>query len=236
MSYLKTAPEIKEMGDLAVVPVGSLEQHSRHLPVNTDILLAQAFADRVGEYMEGFVLPCLPISTCYEHKGAKGSVWMSADIFFTMLIDIIMNLKSQGFKRIVLIRGHGGIFIMDPVVRHLNANHAPDIKVCLIDPFFEVKKEIFETKAEVHSGEIETSVMLHLHPDLVKMERAVDFLPDVPRTYLQYGSIFSYSPEGVWGHPTKATKEKGRIYFEACVEECIAHAKRIFDLMKEREY
>jgi len=235
MSHEKTITEIQAMGDLAIIPVGSLEQHSHHLPVSTDVILAQAYADNIGKQMGGFVLPCLPISTCYEHKGKKGSAWMGADIFFKMLCDIIINLKDQGFGRVVLVRGHGGIFVMDPVVRHLNAMYMPELRVCLLDPIIDITG-IFETMGEVHAGEKETSLMLHLRPDLVKMDKAVDFLPDVPRNYLQYGSVFQYSPEGVWGQPTKATAEKGRIYLEACTKENVKYIEKIFALMGDRAY
>jgi len=243
MTYEKTSPEIAKMGDMAIIPVGSLEQHSHHLPVNTDILLAQAYGNRLGERLNAFVLPALPISTCYEHKGSRGSVWMKADTFYTMLCDIVLNLHEQGFNRIVVIKGHGGIFVMDPAIRHLNATYMPNLRVCQLEPSFPDKDGIFETPrnvnlgiGEVHSGESETSLMLHLHPELVKMELAVDCLPQVPRSYLQYGSVFSYSPEGVWGNPTLATPEKGRRYFEYCVEESIKHVENVFAAMEGRGY
>ena len=243
MTYHKTSPEITKMGDMAIIPVGSLEQHSHHLPVSTDVLLAQAFGNHVGERLGAFVLPALPISTCYEHKGSRGSVWMRADTFFAMLHDIVLNLHEQGFNRIVVIKGHGGIFVMDPTIRHLNATYMPKLRVCQLEPFFPDVNGIFETKrnvnfgvGEVHSGESETSVMLHLHPDLVKMDRAVDCLPDVPRTYLQYGSVFRYSPDGVWGNPTLATAEKGRRYFEFCIDESVKHIEKVFEMMDGRGY
>jgi len=237
MSYEKTAGEIAAAGDLAIVPVGSLEQHSRHLPVSTDIIITQAYGNRIGERMDAFVLPCLPISTAYEHKGARGSVWMNADTFFRMLCDIVLNLKDQGFSRVVVIKGHGGIFVMDPAIRHLNANHMPGLKVCQLEPSCsDAFARIFDSGYDLHSGECETSLVLHLRPDLVKMDRAVDYTPDVPRSYLQYGSFFRYSPDGVWGAPTSATAEKGRLYFEACVDESVAYINNIFELMGDRAY
>jgi len=230
-SLHKTSADILQMGNTAIIPVGSLEQHSYHLPITTDILLAQAFADRIGESLQAFVLPCLPISTCYEHKGGRGSVWMNADTFFTMLNEIILNLKSQGFTQVVVIRGHGGIFVMDPAIRHINSTNGPDLCVCQLDPFFdELHGDIFETKDEVHSGEMETSVMLHLHPNLVQQEKAMDFIPNVPRSYLQYGPVLSYSPSGVWGKPSLATAEKGHRYFEACLTKSLEHIKNVFDM------
>jgi len=237
MSYEKTAGEIAAMGDLAIVPVGSVEQHSRHLPVSTDIIIAQAYGDHIGARMGAFVLPCLPVSTAYEHKGAKGSVWMQADTFFRMLCDIVINLKEQGYRRVVIIKGHGGIFVMDPAVRHLNAGHMPDLKVCQLEPGCpDAYDRIFEGGYDLHAGECETSLLLHLRPELVKMDLAVDCVPDAPRPYLQYGSIFRYSPEGVWGTPTLATAEKGRLYFEAAAEAGIEYIEKIFGLMGSRRY
>ena len=236
MTYEKTIDEIQSLGDLAVIPVGSLEQHSRHLPINTDVVIAQAFADCLGERLDAFVLPCLPISTCFEHKGKKGSVWMNADTFFAMMRDIILNLKDQGFRRIVIIRGHGGIFVMDPIVRQLNSRHMPELMICLLDPYYENIADIFETAGDIHAGEIETSLMLHLRPELVKQELAVDCIPDEPRPFMQYGSMFRYSPDGVWGRPTLATAEKGRRYFAACLDEGEKYINRIFAMTSGRPY
>jgi creatinine amidohydrolase len=238
MNQFNTAPELNgPENDLVILPVGSTEQHSRHLPVGTDTLLAQAWGDALGARLGAFVLPALPYSTCYEHKGVKGSVWMNADTFYRVLCDLCVNLKEQGFARIIIIKGHGGIFVMDPAVRHLNATYMPDMKVCLLDPFFDhIATHFFETKGEVHAGERETSLMLHLYPQWVKMENAVDFLPKVPRAYLQYGSVFHYSPDGVWGKPTQATAEKGRLYFEACLDECVRYVNEVFGVMGTRGY
>ena len=236
MSFLKTADEINLMGDMAIVPVGSLEQHGPHLPVITDTVLAQEIANRIGERLGAFVLPCLPISTAYEHKGKKGSVWMNPDTFFRMLCDIVLNLKGQGYKKVVVLRGHGGIFVMDPVIRHLNAEHNPGLLVCRLDPYFDNRvDEICETKCHIHAEEMETSIMLYLRPELVKMERAVDFVPVVPREFLNYGSIFRYSPDGVWGFPCSASAGKGKLILESCVEESIVYVNRVFNMMSSRD-
>jgi len=225
------------MNDTAIVPVGSLEQHGHHLPVCTDIMICQAYADAIGEAMNAYVLPCLPISTAYEHKGKRGSVWMNADTFFKMLCDIVLNLKDQGFKRVVVLKGHGGIFVMDPAIRHLNANNNPELLVCMLEPHFPNSFDgILESNNELHAGEYETSMMLYLKPELVKMELAVNHTPTVTRPYLQYGSIFNYCPDGVWGDAKIASAEKGRRCFEAVLPECIAYINKIFDMMEGRRY
>jgi creatinine amidohydrolase len=237
LSFLLSADEIDKLDNIAVLPVGSLEQHGRHLPVNTDNILAQEFAGRIGARLDAFVLPCIPISTAYEHKGKKGSVWMSADTFYHMLLDIICNLKDQGFDRVVVIKGHGGIFVMDPLIRHINSVYSPELRVCMLNPYFpEALAGILESDCHIHADEMETSLMLYLRPELVKMELAVDFVPDVPQHYLQYGSIFNYSPGGVWGKPSLASAEKGRLCLEIGVEKSITFINDVFEMMENRKY
>jgi len=238
MSYLKTIDEIGAMGDTAIVPVGSCEQHGHHLPVSTDVIIAQGFADAIGERISAFTLPCLPISTAYEHKGKKGSVWMNADTFYKMLVDIVCNLKDQGYRKVVVIKGHGGIFVMDPAIRHLNANYMPELSVCMLEPgnFSDPDDDILENKNELHSGESETSLMLYLRPELVKMELAVDHLPEAKRPYLQYGSMFKYCPDGVWGAATLATAEKGKQLFDNGVEGSITYIDMVFGMMEGKTY
>ncbi|MBQ6876418.1 MAG: creatininase family protein, partial [Lachnospiraceae bacterium] len=108
--YWNTADEIMEKNpDLAIIPIGSIEQHGPHLPVMTDWAIAEELGRRVQKLMGGFLLPALPISTCREQMGKKGSVWMEPPTFYQMMNDIIMSLKTQGFKRVALLPCHGGI-------------------------------------------------------------------------------------------------------------------------------
>jgi len=141
-SPYSTADEIQDSGvDTAVLPIGSTEQHGPHLPLATDYIIAEAVGEKVAEKLGAFLLPALPISTCREHMGKKGSVWVNPDTFFFMVRDIAMSLKEQGFKRVVIIQAHGGIFILTPVVRELNAISS-DIKVIRVDlvQFFQSKE------------------------------------------------------------------------------------------------
>jgi len=238
-SYEQTVDRIERYGDMAVVPVGSLEQHGHHLPVHTDIAITQAYANLLGERLDAFVLPCLPISTCREHMGKKGSVWMAPDTFYAMLKDIVMSLYEQGFSRIVVVQGHGGIFVLPPLIRQLNATMNPALKVIKVElgQFSgELRARGILVSAEgLHAEEYETSVMLHLRPDLVHMDKAVDFVPSVPREYQNYMSLLSVCPDGVWGQPTLATAEKGRLVLETGAELGAAHVTKLFGLMDNKK-
>lgn len=238
--YQKTADEIMALDpELAILPVGSIEQHGPHLPVMTDWAIATELGRRVAEKMNAFLLPALPVSTCREQMGKKGSVWMEPVTFYQMMHDIILSLKTQGFKKVGILQCHGGIFIMTPLVRDLNAKYNPDLMVANVDPcnFWPVLYEegVIETNTELHSGEVETSQMLAVAPETVYMERAVDFVPNVARSYLSYGSIFRASPSGVWGEPSKASVEKGERVFARSAELAVQALNEAFAYMSAKE-
>ena len=238
--YRKTADEIMALDpEIAVSPVGSIEQHGPHLPVMTDWAIATEIGQRVAEKLGAFLVPALPISTCRENMGKKGTVWMEPVTFYQMMNDIILSLKTQGFKKVVLLQMHGGIFIMTPLIRDLNAKYNPDLMVVNVDgcAFFPplYQEGIVETNTELHAGEVETSQMLYLAPETVHMDHAVDFVPDVPRPYLSYGSMFRASPSGVWGEPTKGTAEKGEKIFDRCADIAVDQIHKAFAYMEQKE-
>ena len=233
--FKMTADEICALDpDTAVIPVGSLEQHGPHLPIMTDWAIATELGRRVAEKMNAFLLPAFPISTCREHMGKKGSVWMEATTFYQMMYDVVMSLKTQGFKRVAFVITHGGIFVMGPLVRDLNARFNPDLMVAFVTPDTSNLNGITETRG-LHADESETSQILAIAPETVHMDRAVDFDPEVPRPYLNYGSIFRASPTGVWGYPTKATAEKGELILQRSTENAVDELNRAFEFMSNKE-
>ena len=237
--YRKTADEIMALDpEIAIIPVGSLEQHGPHLPVMTDWAIAAELGQRVAEKMGAFLVPAIPVSTCREQMGKKGSVWMEPVTFYQMMTDMIMSLKLQGFKKVGILQCHGGIFIMTPLVRDLNARNNPDLMVALAysgDFSPKLREEGLLETAELHAGEGETSKILAIAPETVHMDRAVDFIPDIPRPYLSYGSIYRASPSGVWGIPSKATAEKGEKIFERTAELMVEELNKAFSYMKSKE-
>lgn len=240
LTYKNTAFEIKESDvDIAVIPVGSVEQHSRHLPVGTDVLLAEAYGKGVAEALDALLLPALPISTCYEHKGVKGSVCMRPSTFYTMLQDIVLCLKDQGIKKVVVVLGHGGIFVAGPAVRELNALY-DDLQVVLVsDGSFGKDCNVLESdKVEIHAGEAETSVMLYLHEELVNREYMMldDCVPDLPQSMLNHVPVTRISETGAWGEPSLATKEKGEAFYKAMVSDMVGYVRQAFEISPEEEW
>lgn len=242
LDFNKTADEIvEESSDLAILPIGSTEQHGPHLPMCTDYVVATEISKRIAEKTGAYLLPTLPISTCYEHKGKKGSVWMKPDTFYKVIQDIVLCLKGQGFKRVAIVLGHGGIFVATPAIRELNAMY-DDLKVAKIDflNFFGTKemKETLESPNNLHACEYETSLMLYLNEELVKKDKIkdADFVPQYPRDFLNYVSLVKLSKTGVWGEPSLGTREKGEKIVKILVEESIKYMNRVFDTMDDKAW
>lgn len=240
ITFKNTAKELKESAvDIAVIPIGSVEQHATHLPIGTDVFLAEAFGKGIAEELEALLLPVLPISTCYEHKGVKGSICMRPSTFYTMLQDIVLCLKDQGIKKIIVVLGHGGVFVAGPAVRELNALY-DDLQVVLVsDGDFGKDCIVLESnKPEIHAGEGETSLMLYLHENLVNRGLMMknDCVPDFPQSFLNHVPVCRISKTGAWGEPSLATKEKGEKLYKAKIEDMVEYIKKSFEISPEESW
>ena len=140
------------------------------------------------------------------------------------------KLYKQGFKKIVIMVGHGGIFITEPIVRHLNYTYN-DLHVVISDFIAQYDYEIMD-----HAGECETSRILYHRPDLVKMENAINFTPDSPRYYLTYGSFFTHTQTGIWGKATLGTAEKGKFLFEETVKGALEEIRDALAFIEKTDY
>jgi len=215
---------------IAVLPVGSIEQHSRHLPVGTDWIVATAVAHRVAAALDAYLLPTLPVSMGRCHKPMAGTVWLRPMTLAAAVTDIVRSLAAGGIHQVVLVNGHGGNFTLEVATRELNLAH-PELTVLLLPPMSlgSSGPPIFETAGmEVHAGESETSVMLAIDPTLVGDDR-VDYIPSVGREFLDYAFIGAISPDGVWGKPSLATREKGQRAFDARVRGLVDYVRETLD-------
>jgi creatinine amidohydrolase len=210
---------------LAVLPIGSIEQHSRHLPLGTDWIAATALAHRVARDLGALLLPALPVSMGRCHKPMAGTVWLRPMTLAAAVTDVVRSLAASGIHEVVLVNGHGGNFTLEVATRELNLTH-PELTVVLPPMALRSRgPRIFETAGmEVHAGESETSVMLAIDPSLVGDDR-VDYIPPVGREFLDYAFVGALSPEGVWGKPSLATRDKGERALAARVETVVGHVR-----------
>ena len=226
----RTSKEIALAGpEIAVFGIGAVEQHSIHLPLGTDWLGVRDIARRVAEGLDAFLVPSLPFSMSECHGPMPGTVWLKPETLAAVVRDTVLSLYSQGIQRVLIVNGHGGNFVLEAEIRHLNLKY-PDL-IVLMPPYFiscprEVK--IWEQGGGIHANESETSHQLYINCEHVKDER-VDYQPPVGQEFLDYAYMSFISETGVWGYPSHGTAEKGRRSTERRVERIIEWGRTAFD-------
>lgn len=192
---------------LLLVPVGSLEQHGPHLPLDTDTVIAAEVAGRVAAHLleDGpvTVAPPITLGASGEHHGFAGTLSIGTDALATLLVELVRSAELWT-PRVVLVNAHGGnVFALERAVTQLrDEGHATAWVACATEGL------------DLHAGRGETSIMLHLRPRAVAMQRAepgntaplADLLPT-----LMTSGVRGASANGVLGDPTGASAEEGRL-------------------------
>lgn len=241
MTWPEARARFKEV-DVALLPVGAIEQHGPHLPLDTDAFDAEYLANAVANACSDpkpVVLPMIPYGVSYHHDEFSGTISIGNDTLARMVYEIGMSAARNGVTKLVIINGHGG---NEPSLNFAaqQINRDAHIFVCVdtgetsdVDVY-----SMIETPNDVHAGEIETSTSLALRPELVHMERAEKLVPKFSSRYLDFTSkrgISWYaftkriSQSGVMGDPTKASAEKGRKMWEVMTR----HLVTFVDVLKE---
>lgn len=235
VDWRNTSGDIAASGaDIALINIGSVEQHGPHLPVGTDTIIGQHLARAVASGLGAYLLPTFAVGNCQEHQGRAGGVWMRPQTLFAMITDVCLSLREQGFRKIVILPTHGGLWVLKPAVRELNLNY-PDLIVLLVPEASPDGGEptLEGTGPDVHAGEAETSLMLFLDPATVKAGLAVDAQPLAGREYLDYVTMGQLSPAGVWGSGTLGTAAKGQRLFEQRTAQIVDYCQRAFAAVTE---
>lgn len=213
---------------VAVFPIGAIQQHSVHLPLGTDWLDIVDLARRIARALDGFLVPALPFSMSECHRPMAGTVWLKPETLAAVLRDVVQSLRAQGFRRILVLNGHGGNFVLEAEIRRLNRLY-PDT-VVLMPPLFEwqmAAPDLWERGMDVHAEEMETSHQLYINAANVRPER-VDCVPEVGREYLDYALMPCLSPSGAWGWPSAGTADKGERLVAFSVERVVTWARQTF--------
>lgn len=233
-----TWPEAeKRLGevDVAVLPVGAIEQHGRHLPLDVDAFDAEYLAGRVADACSDpkpLVLPLIPYGVSYHHDTFKGTISISNETMARLVYEIGMNAARNGIRKLVIINGHGG---NDATLNHAAQmiNRDSHIFVCVdTGGSSDVDIEaIAETPSDVHAGEIETSTTLAIRPHLVDMNEVVKLIPRFSNRYLDFSSkrgiswhayTDRISESGVMGDPTRASVEKGEKIWKIMIAHLVS--------------
>lgn len=217
-----TAPSIRALdrdGVLVVAPIAACEQHAGHLPTFTDTILVSAVAEGAERELSDriLLLPTLWLGASEHHLSRGGTLTATLETYERMLVDLLAPIVREGFRRLLILNGHGGN--TDPLraaLRRLDVLFPRRLLAgaAYWEPARAQLAELCEgpRKTVGHACEIETSMMLHLRPDLVVRTSIED---DPERTPEGLESVFLARDFGVWtdhgavGHPRFASAEKG---------------------------
>ncbi|MCF7548837.1 creatininase family protein [Pseudonocardia sp. WMMC193] len=236
-----TGPQVAALpaDTVAVLPLGAIEQHGPHLPVSTDHVTATAAAEAAVAAATTAGVPCvllpgLAYTKSDEHHAFPGSLWLSWDTLMRTLVDLGRSLAASGITRLLFVNGHGGNSALGQVAcRQLRREFGlRTFFAHLSVPADQGGRSSAESEygMGIHGGHGETSLMLHLRPDLVQMNLAVRRVPEGLREFslIGFGKPVSFGwlsedfgPDGHVGDPTGATAEHGKAVFEAGVGQLV---------------
>lgn len=221
-----------ESGGLLILPLGATEQHGPHLPVSMDTLLAVALCHAVSSETRVPVLPALRYTTSQGHTTKwPGTFSLRHETFIHTLTDLAAWAHATGWQRLLLVNTHFGNDAPARVaVDLLRLSYLGKLQIGLVHAFQltdTIWSEYTADAADLHANQAETSLMLHLHPELVHMDRLAE-ADDPDRTA---GTVFSHpvaqtSLNGVTGRPSLASREQGERLFGAMVEALTLTVRR----------
>ncbi|RJQ73854.1 creatininase family protein [Pseudonocardiaceae bacterium YIM PH 21723] len=224
MFSAETTEDVRVKGaKVALLPVGSLEQHGPYLPLTTDTVVACEIAKAVAERYPVQLLPPITISCSHEHAAWPGTVSISARTLYDVVTDIAASLRRSGVPYLVLVNGHGGNYVLGNIVQE--SHGAMALFPTAYDWADVVAKAGIETPADedMHAGELEASILLHTHPELLQPDfRAGDHLATDRRFLLTQG-MTPYTRSGVIGMPSRASGRKGELVLNGLADMFAGH-------------
>lgn len=215
-----------------ILPLGATEQHGPHLPLGTDTVRATALADRLAERLGpgALVAPALPFGCSDEHAGFPGLLGLDHETLARVVLDLARRLAAWGARRIVLLSAHGGNDAALDLALKLLEQELPHLEVWTNGGLETVAPAALEVALRegvaanalgLHAGEGETSEMLHLRPDLVRMEQAAPGFTggmEAVLDALREDGLRAVTKSGVLGDPSRAEAWRGGRYLDALAD------------------
>ncbi|ASP47147.1 creatininase [Cognaticolwellia beringensis] len=242
--------EARIAGGEAVIllPIGAIEQHGPHMSMNPDVLIPQAISEGVAEQLKNGLV-AHPISYGYKSQVKSGggnffpgTTCINGKTLIDMIHDVVVAYARHGNRKFVLVNGHyeNSMFIVEGIDLALESlrRDGIDANVMLLsywdyvtpDTIKEVFPDGFTGWDVEHGGVLETSLMLHLHPKLVNMDKVIDHDPATFPPYDMYPSDKSWVIEsGTLSSARKATPESGKLLLDVCVAGITESIKERFE-------
>jgi creatinine amidohydrolase len=225
---------------VVILPTGSTEQHGRHLPLDVDLFLAESVCLEAGRRAPDriLVLPPIAYGLNLHHIDFPGTIHIEPEVFIAFCLNITKSVAYHGFKKILIINGHGSNTPMIDLVARKTVLETNSL--CAAFGYFALAMEAFnrvkESAVMAHADEFETSLYLHLAAERVQMDKA-GYGDDVMGEYMSSDSMYTYPVRfnDFWGRWTKlgvhgdarpATAAKGKLILDAA-------ADGIVDIVKE---
>jgi creatinine amidohydrolase/Fe(II)-dependent formamide hydrolase-like protein len=248
LTWPEAQARLKEV-DVALLPVGSLEQHGLHLPLDTDAFDAYYLARQVAQACSDpkpLVLPLIPYGVSYHHDDFSGTIKVSPQALSQFAYEIGISAAKNGITKLVIINGHGGnIPALQFAAQMINRD--AHIFTC-VETGETSEKDILsliDTPNDVHAGEIETSTTLAIRPHMVRKNKMRKFIPRFSSRYLNFSTkrsvewnarIAKISSSGVLGDPTKASKEKGKKIWTIMIKHLVEFVEDLKNMSLDEIY
>ena len=221
---------------IVVLPVGSIEHHGPHLPLSTDLIMADELSRRIvnASPLDVWLLPPLAFTKSDEHDWAPGTVWIGWETLMRTVIEIGESIANTPARTLVFYNGHGGnIALLQVALREIR--RATGLRTFLMNASISASET--ENGFGIHGGHGETSLVMALRPELVSLEAAERWVPDHLAEFEQVkfngGSVAfgwvsnDFGPSGVVGDPTTANVADGEALLAASVAQGVAALEEI---------
>lgn len=202
-----------QRAEAAILPIGSFEQHGPYLPLVTDTVIACSIAREVAATYPVLHLPPVTVSCSHEHAAWPGTVSISATTLYAVVADIAASLRASGVGTLILVNGHGGNYVLRNVVQESAGNGT---RMALFpgpadwDAARDRSGVHTTSHSDMHAGELETSILLHAHPELVRAGYDTSDCVADDRKHLLSLGLPPYTESGVIGRPSLASAGKGK--------------------------
>jgi creatinine amidohydrolase len=228
LSWTDIKSEIDGGRTTVVVGFGATEEHGPHLPIGTDSFLGDAVVWSVAEKLDAFVAPTLRIGCSVYEMSFPGTISLRAETLHAITADVVKSLTIHGFKRIILVPTHGGN--CKPISDYMESHQPIDgVDVIAFTDLRKILEMVAHDSSEMgispaaagsHAGEWETSLMLHLKPELVHMERAIEgYMGELPDFEVKpFPPLEDLHSSGIVGDARSARREAGEYYLRGWID------------------